>query len=323
MKKYFLFLKLILLLIILWWIFKSVNLSETIQTLTKTNLAYFVIAFIINNLSSIFLTIKWHRLAMPLGIKSGLLELFRLNYISMFYSIFVPGQASGEIIKGYKLFKKEGTHQNVWIPIFIDKITNFLITLIIGFIAILFDENFRQNTSVIFITSILTVFLSLLTIVLFTEKTGDFFKFLKNNLLKVLKILRIESKLIKDFSIDYFEKYKKHNSLMYETLLWSLLIKLPHIFGFFFLALSLNIPLDLVQCAWLFSIVSITTLLPISFSGLGVREGTVIVLLSQLGIDKSLSLSLSLLIYITAVLVGLIGGLLELFSGIQIKSKNK
>ena len=123
----FLLFKVILLVGIFYWVFKLVNIDEIITILSKTNLALFLIAFILYNCSNVFLTIKWHRLATPLKLKTGFLELLKLNYISVFYSIFIPGQASGELIKGLKLTQRESSSQKVWIPIFIDKITNLLI----------------------------------------------------------------------------------------------------------------------------------------------------------------------------------------------------
>lgn len=318
-KKLFLLLKTILLFVIFAWIFKSVDIRETGRVLEKTNIFLFLLGFILYNLSNFFLTIKWHRLATPLNIKSDFFELLKLNYISIFYSIFVPGQASGELIKGLKLKKKEDSHQKVWVPIVIDKITNLLITLVIGFVAVLSDKTFNQNTTLIFTISLLTVFFSFITITLFSERTKDFDKFIKDNLVKLLHKIKINAKSLTGFSLNYFEHYKKNNLLIFETLFWSILVKFPHIVAFYFFALSLNISLSLVQAAWLFSIVFLVSILPISFSGLGVREGTILVLLSQIGIQSSQALSFSMLVFITGIIIGLIGGMLELISLVRSK----
>ncbi len=313
-------LKLLLLFIICFWIFKSVNVKETIHVLEKINLFYFFIAFLLSNLSNIFLTVKWRRLASPLKIKSNFFELLKLNYISIFYSSFLPGQASGELIKGIKLAKKEGSTQKVWVPIFIDKITNLLVVFMIGLIAVLSDQTFRTNLLLIFIISLFTVCFSILVFLLFSENARYFIDFLKIGLIKVLKLFKFKTDLLENFSLNYLDDYKKHGALMFETLLWSTLIKLPHVFNFYFLALSLNIHISVIQCAWLFSIISILTLIPISFSGLGVRESALIVILSKFGVERFNSLSYSLLIFLCGILIALIGGLFELFSG---SKKNK
>lgn len=304
-KKLFLLLKLFLLIAIFAWILKSVNINETIKVLSRTNFSCFLLAFLLTNFSNIILTLKWQRLAKPLKIKSNFIELLKLNYISIFYSIFVPGQASGELIKGLKLTKKEGEHEKVWIPILIDKVTNLLMIFLIGFVAILYDNSFNRNPSLIFSVSFLTAVLLFITMILFSEKTNKFVGLFK----------------IKNFSLNYFESYKKNNLLMLETFIWSFLVKLPHIFSFYFLALGLKLGLSLTQSAWLFSIVSIASLLPISFSGLGVREGTVLVLFSKLGIQSPQALSFSMLIFIIGIISGLIGGLIELFA--TVKSHHK
>ena len=281
MKKVIFFLKLAFLCLILIWILRAVNIKETINLILKTNLLYLFIALLINNFSTVILTIKWKKLAAPLKIKATFLELLKLNYISMFYSMFIPGQASGELIKGLKLAKKEDSQQKVWVPIFIDKVTNLLITFIIGLVAIIYDNTLRQNKEFVLIMFFITLLLCLVTVVLFSENTQGIINFIKDITTNILNSLKINSSITKHFSLSYFEEYKKHNFLMLETFIWSLLIKLPHIFCFYFLALCLRIDLNLIQSAWLFSLVSIASLLPISFSGLGVREVTFLFLLSH------------------------------------------
>ncbi len=320
-KNVFLLFKIFLSVLIFVWIFRSVNISETFKVLSKTNLIVFFWAFSINNSSNFFLTIKWHRLASPLKIKSNFLELLKLNYISVFYSIFIPGQASGELIKGIKLAKKEEATQKVWVPIVIDKITNLLVVFFIGLLAILSDKTFSQNRNLLLIVTLCTALLGFITIVVFSEHTNNLIGFIKNLLVKFLRIFKINTRQVENFSLNYFENYKKHDFLLLETLFWSFTIKIPHVFTFYLLALSLNINLNVIESAWLFSIVSIASILPISFSGLGIREGTIIVLLSQVGIEKSAALSLSMLIFTTGILTGLIGGVLEVFSGFRSKKK--
>ena len=254
------------------------------------------------------------------------MDIFSDNPFDAKYYGLKVGRINGDmtreqIIQGLKLAKKENSNQKVWIPIFIDKITNLLMVLIIGFIAILSDKTFRTNKTLIFTVSLLTISFSIITLILFSDNTRQFINFLRAKLIKSLKFLKLETTQLEKFSLTYLENYKQHSLLMFETLIWSMLIKLPHVFAFYFLALSLNINLSVIQCAWLFSIVSLVTLLPISFSGLGVRESTLIVILSKIGIERFNSLSLSILIFLTVILIAAIGGIVELFS--EIKTKNE
>jgi uncharacterized membrane protein YbhN (UPF0104 family) len=61
---------------------------------------------------------------------------------------------------------------------------------------------------------------------------------------------------------------------------------------------------------------SLVLILPISFAGLGVREGTYVFLFSQAGMAQEVALSLSLLVYaLGTVSPGLVGGVIYVLRG--------
>ncbi len=322
-KSFFILFKILLLGIIIFWLSKIVNIQETINTLKKIDKKLFLIAFLFGNLSNLFLTLKWYRLAKPLGIHSSFFDLLQLNYISMFYSIFFPGQASGELIKGIKLQKNETGHpEKVWAPIFIDKITNLFAILTIGTLAIIFDKSFNQNNSIISTALILIFLFFIFIIVLFTERINFLIEAIKALVRTIIGLFRIKSEWLNKISLGYFKGYRDHKLIILETILWSFLTKAPHIFSLYFLGKCLSLNISIIESSWLFSIISIATLIPISFSGCGIREGTVIFFMSKIGIASSKALSFSLLIFTVGILVSLIGGIFEfinLFKGNKIK----
>jgi hypothetical protein len=95
-------------------------------------------------------------------------------------------------------------------------------------------------------------------------------------------------------------------------------------FAFHTIAVLLLAQLGDVTIAWLFSamfdvylpftafvfimpIVYVATVLPISLGGLGVREGVFAWLMTLYGVDVGLAVLISLLMYLTKVLVSIIG----------------
>ncbi|HID61735.1 MAG TPA: flippase-like domain-containing protein, partial [Anaerolineae bacterium] len=63
-------------------------------------------------------------------------------------------------------------------------------------------------------------------------------------------------------------------------------------------------------------ITSIVTMLPVSFAGLGVREGAYVFLFIQAGMARQTALSLSLLVYVVSIFApGLIGGVVYVLKG--------
>ena len=80
------------------------------------------------------------------------------------------------------------------------------------------------------------------------------------------------------------------------------------------LARSLGLTLSLPGLGWVRSAVQTANMLPISISGLGVREGALVVLLGPYAVSSADAVALSFLVFGLALLYGLLGGVLELSS---------
>jgi hypothetical protein len=92
---------------------------------------------------------------------------------------------------------------------------------------------------------------------------------------------------------------------------------LEHLVGIFlilFLAHAVLAGLNFVQIGWLRSAVVLVQLLPVSFSGLGIREGTFVLLSEPYGVTGALAVSMSLLLFGKNLFIGAIGGIIELQS---------
>ena len=86
---------------------------------------------------------------------------------------------------------------------------------------------------------------------------------------------------------------------------------LAAVMGLLFLAAALEIDVAWITLGWIRSVVQAVTSLPVSISGLGVREGGMIVLLEPYGISGARAVALSFLMFGRGLLLGTVGGLLE------------
>ena len=76
----------------------------------------------------------------------------------------------------------------------------------------------------------------------------------------------------------------------------SLIAQFLGIFVMFLLALSIGLNLSFLDLGWIRSFIVIITMLPISFSGIGVREASLIVLLQPYSVSSSDAVALSFLL---------------------------
>ena len=103
---------------------------------------------------------------------------------------------------------------------------------------------------------------------------------------------------------------------LYNSFLSSLPFTLALILTQYCIAQGLQVELPFSVFALFVPIISLVNLLPISFNGLGTREGIYLVLFTPLGIAADRVIAMALLLYIVRVLTGLLGGLFFLLKSL-------
>jgi len=76
-------------------------------------------------------------------------------------------------------------------------------------------------------------------------------------------------------------------------------------------AAACGLQLSFATIGWMHAIVAVLVLLPISFAGLGVREGTLVLLSARYGVAAPLALAWSLLLFVGLLFVAAIGACIE------------
>jgi uncharacterized membrane protein YbhN (UPF0104 family) len=89
------------------------------------------------------------------------------------------------------------------------------------------------------------------------------------------------------------------------------------------LAAGMNLGIPAATFLWAVPVVSLSALLPLTFAGLGVREGVWLLLLAGSSIAPADILAFSLLYFACNILVGLLGAFLFVSSGLAIESADR
>jgi uncharacterized membrane protein YbhN (UPF0104 family) len=104
--------------------------------------------------------------------------------------------------------------------------------------------------------------------------------------------------------------------------IFSALFQSSDIVASYCLAKAILIDLPLVVFFVIIPIVYLSTILPISLGGLGIREGVLTLLLTRIGIQSSDAVTLSFLLYLNRVFIGLIGGAIQILWNLPKKNIN-
>lgn len=302
-------------LILITFVFVKIDAVQIGHIILEVNLVYYLTGQL---LILLFLALKakrWQLLLHSQNIICSTFRSFTIYNIGSLYGLLTPGRI-GDFIKVYYL-SRDGTSKidALW-GILYDRILDVVMLIILNILAFFVLGNllsiFRE-VSLIFLG--ILVFGGVLSFLLFLwaksksdllikyRSSSDIYhavyswgaKFKKGMVIPILKIWQIpftEQLLIFVFTI----------------LVWVVLFCAYYAFS-----KSLGIDIALGMFVSIISISMFASNLPISFSGIGVRDLSLIFLLSLVGINESSAVGLSLLVLSTYLLSALIGALLLLF----------
>jgi len=285
------FLKLFLSITILYFLIKGIDINQSIKTLSRINPTVFILMIIIYLMGQELCAKKWSIIAAKLGFKCKLSQYSSYYFTGMFFNLFLPTSVGGDATKAYYLYKNdiESSKIDALFSVFMDRLTGIIVLVFICFLGLFFaPAHFLSLYIKIFATLGFTV--TLLLVLLFP-------KIKKINFLKKIP-------LINKFNICVDKIYNKS------------LIKifiLAIVFHVFMLVIhfcigktmGLNIPVSYYLI--LYPITAIISFLPISASGIGLREAAYIYLLNIISINPAQSLVFALCWFTVTFISSLFG----------------
>jgi len=294
------------------FILSRINLGEFAKVFFSASPPLFLLAFLFAVFVWVLNTRKWQLLLLTLGVKYNFNKLLKLNFVALYYSLFLPGQVSGEVVKGLKLIRsnKEDAH-NILTSIIMDRITGLFALVLIALLGLVVVSSPGVNHRLI-----------LLAVIVLFGLTIFFFLILNNRIAVLLKRLSLPVFMAANLrrhlylTWETFRSYKKDLSSLGKVFGYSLLFQLLATVINYLVCLSLEVAIPFLALLWIVATVSLLQMLPISISGIGVREGSFVFLLGQYGVGAPEALAVSIMIFAIQILQGLIGGVVELTEGV-------
>lgn len=111
-----------------------------------------------------------------------------------------------------------------------------------------------------------------------------------------------------DALFEAFQDYRGRPAVMLQVIFWNLCLQGIRILQIHFLFLALRHPVPLTQEVAFVPLVIILVMLPISYFGIGIKEGAFVFLFTRVGVPSETCLAVSILTY-PVILTGLIPGL--------------
>lgn len=264
------------------YILTKIDLSELFTILSEINLLLFATASFLYIASSYISTLRW-RLFLPSTPDLTKDRLFSLYMIGCFFNIFLPGLMGGDVVKVILMSKSTGLKEAV-VSVFIERYIGFFSLLLLGITFFFIFYEYIPKNEIVYIVPLSFIFFLFGTIILYLSGKISFLRDVK----------------------EYIFRFDRR--LFYRAFIYSIFVQLAVMVSVYVVFLSLNVTIKFYEIVIYLPLIIILSTLPISVSGIGVREwGFLTFFGGNVGNEKALAVSI--LWFLSIALASLYGGI--------------
>ena len=313
-RNYSFLIKLLCSSCLIGWFLWRYDVARIIKILLSISPSAISIILIIYIIGLYIAAAKWHLLLNDSDIK----QLFLLSLIAQYYSLILPGQIAGEVVKMYKLGHGHQCAERVAVSVVIDRVTGLISLILVGLAGLIWSkEGISEH-----ITPWFVLFFIILAGVLFSLHFSSFevavrklFLLIQNSFHRAEKIVNTGFRFI-----DAWRQYLRNPLILLKSLFYGIAFQLINVCIYLMFANAIGISLPFSDWCWIFGVISMVVFLPITIGGIGLREGGFVFILGNLGILSEKALALSLSLFGLRVLGAFIGGITEFKAHFNTKS---
>jgi uncharacterized membrane protein YbhN (UPF0104 family) len=274
--------------LLLTFVLRKVGLQNILSHLRNMDLRFFFLSSVVYLLTLVLASLRWGIL---LKVSQPRKKLLSLCLIGSFFNHFMPGAVGGDAVKAYYLYKETGHGGSSIGSVFLDRYVGYCALLSIGLV------------------SGIAAYSDLKTIGLHWLTPSLFILFLAGSLLFFGLRIGRRFKALADF-YDYFHDTLRDRRAIGKALLLSLMIQVLTILEIELISLGLGQHPSFTALFVFVPLIISVMAVPISISGLGLREGAFVVFFGLTGISAEASMAISFLWFLS-VATGSLPGFVE------------
>lgn len=241
----------------------------------------------------------------------SLLSIFEISCASTLYSMFLPGSFSGGIIRWYRLSQPQCGRSEAFAVLGAERVVDFLVLALFGLICLSAETATAQLPMVIWglagVSSI-CLLVSLTILLGFGEHIFRRLQWNINNPSSLPQaVLMVSSRVVN--AILQYRTLGARKVLVLLSL--SILFHTVATASLYLMAMSLELNLAFASVGWLRAVTALLTAVPLTPSGLGVREFSLIYLLLPFGVPAPQAVAFSFMQYAGMLFVALLGAFMD------------
>lgn len=289
-------LKIIVSGLLLTFVLRKVGLQNIISHLREMDLRFFFLSSLTYLLTIFLASLRWGTLLKQAHSRT---KLFSLCLIGSFFNHFMPGAVGGDAVKAYYLYKETGQGGGSLGSVFLDRYVGYFALLSIGLVSGIAGYGDLKALGLHWLTPSLFILFLSGSLLFFGLRIGRRFS------------------AIADF-YDFFHDTLRDRRAIGNAFLLSLAIQFLTILEIELIALGLGQHPSFTALFVFVPLIITVMAVPISISGLGLREGAFVVLFGLTGISAEAGTAISFLWFLSVAA----GSLPGLFLYLRIRSSD-
>ena len=292
-----------------WKIAWATGPRELWHTITLVHASAFAVSLFLVGITIVLGVIRWRMVLEVQGLHLPMRRAVGITFVAQFFNSFLLGSTGGDLIKAY--YAARETHHKkteAVVTVFVDRLLGlwsmllFAALMMLPNLRLLFTHE-RLGACAVLILSMLAV----LSVVLGIAFWGGLSKPFPKARSWVKKLPKGD---LLERSLDSCRQFGRHRVFMLKAVGLSMALNAVCVLQVITLANGLNLVISPVNLFVIVPIIICISALPITPSGLGVRENLFVLMLAapEINIPATSALSLSLLTYAGGLFWSLIGG---------------
>ncbi len=289
---------------ILYYVFTFVPIRNVVEALRGARISFIFPVVPLVLLSPLLSAGRLKVLTDAQGFPTSVWQLTRINLTTSFYVLALPGQLAGGAVRWHKLSRLAGQRIEALAAIAYSRLYYLALLTLLGVLFLVIDlPRAAHPLSVISLVALLALLIAAAYLAARADRS------------RLLRRLGTDGPGFVGQLASATAQYRRlPRGAWLRIVALSAIENIAGTLAVYLLALSVYIDVPFISMGWIRAVVQAVIHLPISISGLGVREGSLIMLLEPFGVTGATAFALSLLMLGRSLLLGAIGAALEIQS---------
>jgi uncharacterized membrane protein YbhN (UPF0104 family) len=249
-------------------------------------------------LAVVLSTVRWAQVLQALDIPSEMPPLLSHTLAGMFVSNFLPSTVGGDVLRVTRLSAANGQRQTSVASVVVERLTGFLVLPFITLVALIGNPTLLHlgRASRLSLTLALGTLAALVAIVLLVSSPNVGERFAGRSWLGFVAAVHLG-----------LGRLRRDPTSAIAVFVSALAYQLTMVAGAWMAGHAMGLQVGWSAMMAFIPIVAIAQVLPFSVSGLGLREGALVLLLVPLGVSSGQAVAFGLLLYGINMAVSLLG----------------